>query len=65
MLCQQRYVAVYVRVSNSCCSASAEFVEEGTYKQQIAKSHRLSSVFNLAMVVYFVIVHLQKQHHTI
>ena len=37
MLCQQRYVVVYVRVSNSCCSASAEFVKEETYKLQIAK----------------------------
>ena len=37
MLCQQRYVVVYVRVRNSCCSASAEFVKEETYKLQIAK----------------------------
>ena len=59
-LCQQRYVVVYVRVSNSCCAASAEFVEEEAFKTKSAKSHGLSSVFNLAMVVYFVIVRLQK-----
>ena len=37
VLCQPRYVVAYVRVSNSCCSASAEFVKEETYKLQIAK----------------------------